>query len=161
MSTLLCSCGYDASKDYAKYPTFGPLLNVLPPSALRSRRAPKDALRCEQCGGTAFTIRVPDNSRICQSCGWSPDPKPHIECTCGGRYFLVRASDGALMCPLCSRDILLDALIARVRPASRTVSIPEKAPLKSTPTSMPALPTTPRPADARSEEHTSELQSLY
>ena len=157
MSTLQCACGYDASRDYAKYPTFGPVGKVLPPSALRSRRAPKDALRCEKCGGTAFTIRVPDNSRICQSCGWSPDPKPHIECTCGGRYFLVRASDGALMCPLCSRDILLDALIARVRPASRTVSIPAKevpakAPLKSTPTSMPALPTTPRPADAQPKQ---------
>ena len=105
MSSLLCSCGYDASRDYAKYPTLGPIGNARPVSVLRARLAPKDALRCEKCGGTAFTIRVPDGTRICRSCGWSPDPKPHVECACGGRYFLVRAADDALICPLCGKVI--------------------------------------------------------
>ena len=136
MSALLCSCGYDASRDYTKYPTFGPVGKALSPSALRARRAPKDALRCEKCSGTAFTIRVPDGSRVCQSCGWSPDPKAHIECACGGRYFLVRASDDALICPLCGKVIppkdrkLLSPEVPKV-----SVSVKEQKPPEiSTPT---------------------------
>ena len=113
MSTLLCSCGYDASRDYAKYPTFGPVGKALPPSALRSRRAPQDALRCEKCGGADFTIRIPDNTRRCSKCGWSPDEAPRLECTCGNRYFTVRLKDSMLVCPLCAKTIPLTAVLPK------------------------------------------------
>ena len=161
MSTLLCSCGYDASRDYEKHPTFGPVGKAVPASVLRARRAPKDALRCAQCGGSNFIIRIPENTRHCAACGWSPDPKAHIACACGGRYFTVRAADGALMCPLCSRDIPLDDLIARVRPAPVRATEPPKLPAKSitsvspskpentTSAGIPALFPTKKPAEAQ------------
>ena len=113
MSTLLCACGYDASRDYAKYPTFGPVGKALPPSALRSRRAPQDALRCEKCGSADFTIRIPDNTRRCSKCGWTPDEAPRLECTCGNRYFTVRLKDSMLVCPLCAKTIPLTAVLPK------------------------------------------------
>lgn len=98
-------CGFDPSRDYERFPTFGPVGKALSRAALRSRLAPADAQRCEKCGGTAFVIRVPDNTRRCSSCGWSPDEQPLLRCTCGSPYFTARLSDGALVCPLCSRSI--------------------------------------------------------
>ena len=62
MTALSCSCGYDASRDYERFPTFGPVRNAPSVSGLRAKRAPKDALRCEKCGSTAFTIRIPDGT---------------------------------------------------------------------------------------------------
>ena len=98
----VCSvCGYDRSRDYAQSPTFGPVGKALSVSGLRTRRVPKDALFCEKCGGTAFTITIPEGTRLCCSCGWSPKPAPRLACACGSRYFAVRMTDGALECPLC------------------------------------------------------------
>ena len=130
MTSMLCSCGYDASRDYEKYPTFGPVRDVPPISALRSRRAPKDALVCEKCGNTAFSIRVPEGTRQCARCGWSPDPSPRLECACGSVYFTARLTDGALLCPLCGRTVALEEFLRRIRvqepkPQVHTIVSPE------------------------------------
>ena len=104
LNSLSCPvCGFDASRDYERFPTFAPIREAVSAAGLRDRRAPKDALRCEKCGSTAFSIRIPDNTRRCQRCGWTPDHRPHIECSCGGRYFLVPADGSGLLCPLCGR----------------------------------------------------------
>ena len=50
-----CSvCGYDPSRDYERAPTFAPVKEVPSVGALRELRSPKDAMRCEKCGSTAF-----------------------------------------------------------------------------------------------------------
>ncbi|MBR6554690.1 MAG: hypothetical protein IKT90_00570 [Clostridia bacterium] len=128
MSTLLCSCGYDASKDYTKYPTFGPVGKVPSVSALRARRAPKDALRCEKCGGTDFMIRIPGNTRQCSNCGWRPDAAPQLECSCGNRYFTVRLQDQMLVCPLCASVKPLASLLPQA-PQPPAVPVPKVLPL--------------------------------
>ena len=134
MNTPVCGCGYDASRDYEKAPTFAPVGNAPSAAALRELRVPKDALRCEKCGGTSFTIRVPDGSRRCRSCGWSPDPTPHIECACGGRFFLVRAEDHALICPLCGR---VTALPGQTAPSAES----RPAPAADVPAEQPSVKT--------------------
>ena len=152
MNTLLCSCGYDASRDYGKYPTFGPVRGVKAFAPRPSKQAPKDALVCTQCGGTAFSIRIPDNTRRCAACGWTPDRKPHIECTCGGRYFLVRAEDGALICPLCGK------ITAPKDFLPRTKAPDQKTPV-SVPASVPAPVKTRITAIAAGSDHTVALYS--
>lgn len=132
LNTSRCSCGYDVSRDYERYPTFGPVPTTASASGLRRRLAPKDALQCKKCGGTAFTIRIPDGIRLCRSCGWSPDELPRLACSCGNRYFSVRLEDGALMCPLCSRELPLEQFLERVRKipkeAVKTVVSPRHVP---------------------------------
>ena len=125
--TTCAVCGYDRSRDYAKYPTFGPVKKAVSVSGMRSRRAPKDALCCEKCGGTAFTITIPEGIRLCQNCGWSPKPAPRLACACGSRYFSVRMSDGALECPLCGGTIPLAQLNAWFPPKLPEKTVPAPA----------------------------------
>ena len=55
LNSLSCPvCGFDASRDYERFPTFAPIREAVSAAGLRDRRAPKDALRCEKCGSTAF-----------------------------------------------------------------------------------------------------------
>ena len=124
LNAPLCSCGYDASKDYAKYPTLGPVGKAAPASALRARRAPRDALRCEKCGSTDFTICIPDNTRWCSKCGWSPDEAALLKCVCGSRYFTVRPRDGMLICPLCAAVRPLVSLLSGVLEPARFPAAP-------------------------------------
>lgn len=125
MTSLLCGCGYDASRDYERYPSFGPVRGALPPSAPGRRRSPKNALTCKKCGGTAFTITVPEGVRCCASCGWSPDEAPRLECGCGSAWFSARLSDGALLCPMCGKTVPLEEFLRRIR---LQASEPEEAP---------------------------------
>lgn len=110
--TICPACGFDRSRDYEHWPTFGPVRGAVSAAGLRAQRAPKDAMRCPECGGAAFTIRVPDGARRCQGCGWTPEPQPRLSCGCGSTYFAVRMSDGALECPLCGGTIALKQLNA-------------------------------------------------
>ena len=136
--TPLCTgCGFDKTRDYARFPTFGPVRGAASVSGLRARRAPKDALRCEKCGSTAFTFRIPDGTRQCQRCGWTPDPAPRLECSCGNRYFTVRMSDHALMCPLCAKVIPLQTLLPKPAEPKKA---PAEKPAPSTPSYKPVGP---------------------
>ena len=157
LNASLCSCGYDASRDYALHPTFGPVRGAASVSGLRQLRDPKNALRCENCGGTAFTIRIPDGVRLCRSCGWTPDAAPRLECACGGRYFAVRLDSGALMCPLCSRELPLDRFLERVgrNPEPAKTPSPVTEPKKTAPAiaykkeEAPPLASTAKPAESQ------------
>ena len=134
-----CGCGYDASRDYALHPTFGPVRGAASVSGLRQLRDPKNALRCENCGGTAFTIRIPDGVRLCRS------------------YFAVRLDSGALMCPLCSRELPLDRFLERVgrNPEPATPPSPVTEPKKTAPApaykkeEVPPLFSTAKPAESQ------------
>ena len=130
MNSLICGCGYDASRDYGKYPAFGTVRDVLPFSVLRSRPTPKNALVCEKCGSAAFSIAVPEGTRRCAKCGWSPDEAPRLECGCGSVYFTARLSDGALLCPLCGKAVSLEDYLKRVRPkiSSPQLHVPPEVP---------------------------------
>ena len=103
-------CGFDGSRDYERFPTFGVVHGAVSAAGLRSRRTPKDALLCKNCGSAAFTIRIPDGTPQCRSCGWSPEPEPRLSCSCGGTLFIVRMTDGALVCPLCGGTVSLETL---------------------------------------------------
>lgn len=129
-------CGFDPSRDYDRFPTFGPVGKALSRAALRSRLAPADAQRCEKCGGTSFVIRVPDNTRRCSSCGWSPEERPILRCTCGSPYFTARLSDGALMCPLCSRSIPLEDFLKALH---RPIAVPAPQPAAPEPPAFKSL----------------------
>lgn len=146
MTMPVCAeCGYDISRDHARYPTFAPVGRDLPVSALRERRTPKNVLRCIKCGCTAFSIRVPSGRRCCTGCGWTPDADPRLLCECGSPYFSVRLGDGALTCPLCSREIPLNRFLERVRVTAPKIPRPDPVPVQ--PPIQPAK--TPAPAPER------------
>ena len=56
-----CACGYDPSRDYARYPTLAPLKSTV-------SDAQEAYLRCPDCGGTAFRFRLKDRVHICLHC---------------------------------------------------------------------------------------------
>lgn len=55
---------YDESRDYLKYPTFGPLR--------REMTLPVEFIPCPSCGSTYFGFRMTDRVLVCRSCGWVP-----------------------------------------------------------------------------------------
>lgn len=68
MNSLVCACGYDASRDYEKYPTFAPGLKGLTSvTGLRDRR--NNLVRCEGCGGHTFVLNKKTGSLACADCG--------------------------------------------------------------------------------------------
>ena len=152
MNSLICGCGNDASRDYGKYPAFGTVRDVLPFSVLRSRPTPKNALVCEKCGSAAFSIAVPEGTRRCAKCGWSPDEAPRLECGCGSVYFTARLSDGALLCPLCGKAVSLEDYLKRVRPkiSSPQLHVPPEVPAapRSSPILRKRLASPPSPPEA-------------
>ena len=67
LNTAICpECGFDCSRDYEAYPTFGPV------GAAVSRR--RDLLRCSGCGSIHFGLRRPEGTPVCLKCGrgWTP-----------------------------------------------------------------------------------------
>lgn len=61
-------CGFDRSRDYERYPTFGPFSS--PQSAVsRLRREHNDLMRCGKCGSAALQFRFADRNFSCPRCG--------------------------------------------------------------------------------------------
>lgn len=87
---LLCrSCGFDGSRDYERYPSFGKIPEKT--DSVRTRKAAlaekeKNTLRCPNCGGTSVSVDVESLQCTCSSCGHQfamkkgpgPKPKPKI-----------------------------------------------------------------------------------
>ena len=68
METMVCACGYDASRDYGAYPTFGPVPGDLETvSHLRERQ--KNLLLCAGCGHHAFGMNRDSGLLGCLRCG--------------------------------------------------------------------------------------------
>ena len=69
LDSMLCpDCGYDRSRDFEHFPTFGFL--SAPPEALSRRAAAQaDLLRCSRCGGRGFTLRISTRQLRCMGCG--------------------------------------------------------------------------------------------
>ena len=61
--TICDVCGYDPSRDYSRYPTFGPL----PPNT-PVQTCHVDFLRCSACGGVSFRFRTGDRVFVCTNC---------------------------------------------------------------------------------------------
>ena len=68
MDSMACACGYDASRDYERYPTFVPV-----PKGLESIAVLRDRLnnlvRCAGCGGHTFVLNRKTGSLSCSGCG--------------------------------------------------------------------------------------------
>ena len=65
LTTSICPvCGYDRSRDYAQFPTFGPLRGSV--SAVSRTASPP--MLCPGCGGAHFLLHR-DASFTCASCG--------------------------------------------------------------------------------------------
>lgn len=70
MESMVCTCGYDASRDYEKYPTFGMLsASVESVAVLRDRR--HNLVRCAGCGYHGFTLNKTEGKLACMVCGRS------------------------------------------------------------------------------------------
>ena len=68
MDSMACACGYDASRDYERYPTFVPVPKGLESIAvLRDRR--NDLVRCAGCGYHGFTLNKTEGKLACMRCG--------------------------------------------------------------------------------------------
>lgn len=68
MESMVCTCGYDASRDYEKYPTFGMLpVSVESVACLRDRR--NNLLRCAGCGYHGFALNKTEGRLACMRCG--------------------------------------------------------------------------------------------
>lgn len=71
MASMVCTCGYDASRDYEKYPTLGQLpRDMVSVKALRARK--KDLFSCERCGHHGFTMSRTTGAMQCIRCGQIP-----------------------------------------------------------------------------------------
>ena len=91
LSEQICpSCGYDASRDYARFPTFAPLA---PGTPAPSRQA---VLRCRQCGSTRFSLRLQDRVHICADCGATLDESA-IRAQGSARITAIAAGDSHLV----------------------------------------------------------------
>lgn len=94
MTSAVCSCGYDESRNYEKYPTFGVLTGgVESVCGLQNRR--NDLVRCGSCGGYAFSLNRKTGAMVCTGCdralsesevepllraiGWKNEPVPKEE----------------------------------------------------------------------------------
>ena len=65
---MVCTCGYDESRNHEKYPTLGALTaGVETVSALREQR--KGLVRCSGCGGHTFTLSSRTGALACTGCG--------------------------------------------------------------------------------------------
>ena len=68
MTSSVCSCGYDESRNYEKYPTLGTLpVGVESVCGLQNRR--NDLVRCGRCGGYAFSLNRKTGALACIGCG--------------------------------------------------------------------------------------------
>lgn len=68
MDSWACGCGYDGSRDYEKFPTFGQIPEgIVSVSGQRDRR--NNLVRCEGCGGHTFVINKKMGSLACSGCG--------------------------------------------------------------------------------------------
>ena len=68
MESPACGCGYDASRDYGKYPTFGPIpLGAETVSSMQERQ--QDAVRCADCGSQRFRLSRSRGKLTCDRCG--------------------------------------------------------------------------------------------
>lgn len=70
---LLCqSCGFDGSRDYARYPTLA-LLSEKPRAVSALKRIQEerqaDLLRCPQCRGRLFLFNRKESTFLCTNCG--------------------------------------------------------------------------------------------
>lgn len=70
---LLCqSCGFDGSRDYARYPTLA-LLSEKPRAVSALKRIQEerqaDLLRCPQCRGRLFLFNHKEGAFLCANCG--------------------------------------------------------------------------------------------
>ena len=78
-TSLQCSCGFDASRDYEGYPTLVPL-EVGHPSRAAAGKKLKDLHRCKGCGGLLFYLNPVKGVCVCAKCGQevpvgAPKPK--------------------------------------------------------------------------------------
>ena len=139
LDAAICpECGYDPARDYETYPTLGPLSGRF--ESLNTRRQHHTAnapLRCPECGGTAFTLQVPDDTRRCRSCGWSADRSSQLRCGCGSRYFTIRLRDGAHICPLCGQALSLKELMEQLDAPVQAAPVPAPANLAPPGTQKP------------------------
>lgn len=67
-------CGYDASRDYGRYPTFGKL-PAGTPTVSRLRADHSGLLRCSKCGSAQFQFRFADRNLSCPRCGHLLSPQ--------------------------------------------------------------------------------------
>lgn len=66
--TICPGCGFDRSRDYEQFPTFGPLRGAADArSRLRSGRG--DLMRCSKCGCAELQFRFADRNFSCPRCG--------------------------------------------------------------------------------------------
>lgn len=68
MRSMVCSCGYDESRNYEKYPALGWLPGgVESVAAMRERR--KSLIRCGGCGNHGFSLNYQEGKLCCLRCG--------------------------------------------------------------------------------------------
>ena len=82
-STMVCICGFDKSRDYESYPTFGRITAGVPSVAARMKREPRKAVvQCPECGLDAVIYEQVKNDLY----------KPP-QCSCGAATALLDPSD--------------------------------------------------------------------
>lgn len=68
LRSIVCSCGYDGSRDYEKFPALGRLAEgVVSVAAMRERR--KSLIRCGGCGNHGFSLNYQEGKLCCLRCG--------------------------------------------------------------------------------------------
>ena len=68
MASVVCSCGYDESRNYEKYPSFGKIPSgTVSVSGLRDRQ--KNLVRCGGCGNHGFSLNIQEKKLCCLRCG--------------------------------------------------------------------------------------------
>lgn len=73
-TALQCDCGFDGSSDYEAYPTLTTLA-AGGPSRSAFGAEMENYLRCRQCGGVHFRVKLQSGTLCCVHCGTEQDQK--------------------------------------------------------------------------------------
>ena len=100
--TPLCpGCGFDASRDYGRFPTFGVVPDAVSASGLRRKRSA--LVICPDCGGDAFSLERDTGLARCRVCGRphgavsaAPAKKTITAIACGDAHTVALYSDGTV-----------------------------------------------------------------
>lgn len=107
MTSSVCSCGYDESRNYEKYPTFGVLpVGIETACGMQNRR--NDLIQCGSCGGYAFTLNRKTGALVCAGCGrmlTEPELEPLLR-SMGGKSEPVQKKEPVISGQTDSRRLL-------------------------------------------------------